>query len=257
MNEEMLAMMNYSNHSTSEPIVYPNYILPTMIEVEPLPCVMDATDIYLEPCKTSDWEMVEIFAQELESGLLLQQVSIVYPDQILPLYIGSDYVYLRVLEQGFGNNNENGKVECLRLVTSSQIIISPKPRNKTEKQLEYPVSIPLRIQPTVADFSMDMKKFFDAFQPVGSKTPSCTKMSSMIIHSPPLLCVWVHPKTLQKLPGWKEINSSNNGGCANVLIKKCSNQEKLFIKSKEKDSVAIANVSSNEEMPTDCIGKQC
>ena len=53
--------------------------------IQPLPTIVSAISIEIEPLTISDWELLEIHADELESGNLLGQVSVVYPNQILPI----------------------------------------------------------------------------------------------------------------------------------------------------------------------------
>ena len=73
------------------------------VQVQPLPWVLNAASVMLEPYTSSDWELLDIYSQDLENGILLQQISIVYPNQrlILSLNHGRDRVQVRVLSQGF------------------------------------------------------------------------------------------------------------------------------------------------------------
>lgn len=66
-------------NSTSEPI---------MASVRPLPNVRIAERVTFEPLAVSDWEMIEMEANVLEDGGLLNQITIVSPGQVFPLRFG-------------------------------------------------------------------------------------------------------------------------------------------------------------------------
>ena len=53
----------------------------------------------VEPVTVEDWELLQLDAAWLEGGGLLRQVSLVYPNQVVPLRLsnGSDLVRVRVL----------------------------------------------------------------------------------------------------------------------------------------------------------------
>lgn len=208
-----------------------NYIMTSqvMVNVEPLYSVPNATTIHLEPLSTQDWELIEVFADKLEAGLLLSQISIVYPNQIVPLFVGSDIAYLRVLEtSSFTSKDEeddNKRLvdhKCLRLIAESEVIISPKPRKSKNKEIinsakSYTPSTPLRVQPTEEDYSVDMKRLFDHFNNHDNHASS----SMTMIPCPPLFHVWVNPITLsQRLNGWNEFGSTEKKS-AFALVKKC------------------------------------
>ena len=217
------------------------------VDVQPLCQVKDADAIYLEPLTTNDWELIEIFAQELEEGLLLSQVSIVYPDQVLPLRVGTDTVYLRVSQQGFSLKNGLLEDECLRLVSESEVVISPKPRNCVDSagSTTYSLSVPLRVIPTEADFSTDMKRLYDDLN-LHSNT------SSTMEPCPQLLSICAHPKTLSlQLEGWDEVSEANRSVSDHSLF------AFALVKRSQmgKQSFTTAKIVSSETMPPDCIGK--
>lgn len=230
-----------------------------VVDVEPLHFVADADAVYLEPLTTSDWELVEVFAQELESGLLLRQVTIVYPNQVVSLAVGSDLVHLRVLEKSFPSKDCNNTDEiCLRLVAESEVIISPKPRTQprekfsgtSDEPTSYLPSIPIQVVPTEADFSMDMRKVFGQIH-------RHDNVSSLLIPCPPLLSVCIHPDTLTlRLDGWKDVDLQDHE-CVYALVEK-SQVSRRNIFSQEQSNlhvVSIAKISTSEIVPLDSVGK--
>ena len=81
-----------------------------MVLVRALPHIRRATEIHVEPVTSADWILVEAHAQPLEQGRLLQQVSVVAPNQILELSLDDRCVgetsdrmiaRVRVLPEGF------------------------------------------------------------------------------------------------------------------------------------------------------------
>merc|ERR1711971_716065 len=121
---------------------------------------MDAHSVEIEPFSTSEWELMEIYADELEGGALLNQVSIVYPGQIIQLHIGNSVIKVRVKEQGFGLNN------YMRLVADTEVIVTPKPRkfeSDENSEVIYKCSDPLALLPNCEDFSPAMKQLNTLF----------------------------------------------------------------------------------------------
>ena len=55
------------------------------VEVEAISSIVDATVIHVEPLSWEDWELLEASAEFLEGGALLQQISVVFPEQKIPL----------------------------------------------------------------------------------------------------------------------------------------------------------------------------
>ena len=71
------------------------------VDVQPLAEVANAVSIQIEPLSISDWELIDPNTQYLEEGGLLQQVSVVYPNQVLCLKFETDLVKVRVLPGSF------------------------------------------------------------------------------------------------------------------------------------------------------------
>ncbi len=206
-------------------------ILPNVnyLDVKPLSQVFNAGSIQLEPLTTEDWELIDVNSDFLEGGGLLQQVSIVYPNQILTFKVGTDYVRVKVITNGFVSSFDFAASEnevsdgddssymsldesdeslqshiteaiesvdlrqsnlCLRLVANTQVIVIPKPRARKRDCRNFPISKALRIQPSKDDFSLSMKYLFQDFE---------------VASSPEQLTVLVNPLTLSSdVPGWDD-----------------------------------------------------
>lgn len=213
--------------------------------------VKNASAVYLEPLTTNDWELIEVYAGQLEAGLLLSQVSIVYPNQTLSLKLGTDIVHLRVLEKGFSLN-------CLHLVADSEVIIAPKPRESMKAtevgdKIQYSISPPLRLLPSEAEFSIDMKTVLEAFNDYGSSV-------SKLLPCPPLLTGFMHPLTLSKqIDGWNEMclecDEDPNSKFVHVSLWK-SHSVAAFHKRNCPNSCAFARIEQNTSIPLDCVGEQ-
>mmetsp|Transcript_13136 Transcript_13136/g.19887 ORF Transcript_13136/g.19887 Transcript_13136/m.19887 type:complete len:1198 (-) Transcript_13136:37-3630(-) len=237
------------------------------VDVQALHDIRDANAVYLEPLTVTDWELIEIFAQELEAGLLLSQISVVYPDQLLPLVLGKskDIAHVRVLEKGFSLSDDLSSYsgrncnECLRLVSESRVIISPKPREQEGKMSDgvsssYSMSVPIRVHPTANDFSKDMIKLFD-------KVNLHTGSPASLIPCPPPLSAWMHPKTLSlKLEGWTEesmlVDESVNSSPSFVYTMVHKSEQFSLDSSKDFDrnkSFAAVKVFSSETVPLNSI----
>jgi len=230
------------------------------VHIHPLNTVYDAESIHLEPLSTNDWELLEIYAVDLEAGILLNQVSIVYPLQILPLKLGRDMVYVRVLQDGFSAFDGTSS-QCLRLVSQSKVLISPKPRSQPDSvgndtTTLYSPSAPVRICPTEGDFSKNMKELHHCL--CCSNRGSST-MSSFI-PCPSLFSALMHPNTLSdNIKGWDEESEID----ANTSLSSCSpsfayatlTKVERSAKGNEqhKTSVVIVQLVSSKIVPTYCI----
>ena len=167
----------------------------SMIHVLALPYVQDAGMLHVEPLTVADWELLETRADFLEDGALLQQVSIVYSDQRIPLWVGAnDVAWIRVLPTNFGGGESTESVwpktagegsqgdipsaahaGCRRLVQDTRICVVPKPRNKNESLL----SPPLRVYTTMADYlppELEIAQSLGKCQP--ATTPGTVLVSS-------------------------------------------------------------------------------
>jgi len=192
-----------------------------VVTVQALPLINNASFLQVDPLTTEDWELLETSSEFLESGGLLQQVSVVYPHEKLQLYVGShgyDTVHVSVKPSNFLSSSSttvcnynssstssssseeesdeddddtlvtNNQRCCLRLVADTEVIITPKPRSEKQRT-DFSLSQPLRVYPTWDDWSKPMKEL-------------CKSLVVTSLDVPPLsMCA--HPDTLNKhVPGW-------------------------------------------------------
>lgn len=113
--------------------------------VTPLAFIPTAASVEMEPLSVSDWESLELYAQLLEEGALLQQVTVVYQNQVLSLRVGSnsELVQVRV---------KMDPVVC-QLVADTEVHVMPKLR-----QYLVPEEMVLRVLPSWDDFSPAMQE---------------------------------------------------------------------------------------------------
>ena len=97
--------------------------------------------VEVEPITTSDWESLEVYAQALEDGGLLQQVSVIYPQQVVLLKVAdSEMVQVRV----------HAEAPC-RLLADTEVHVRPKPRKRKQ-------SLSLCVIPSWDDYSPAMQR---------------------------------------------------------------------------------------------------
>lgn len=137
----------------------------------------------------------------LESGSLLQQVCIAYPNQILKLWVnGEDFARVRVLPESFvqqennsnlwPNNNEikdDNSNKCLRLMSNTQVVVTPRPR-KTIPSTQ--VLSKLKLVPCLEDYVRS-----DAMMQLENISNRSIKSISL----PPGTAA-IHPNTILQLP---------------------------------------------------------
>jgi hypothetical protein len=252
-----------------------------MVNVYALPHIQNARSIYIEPLSTSSWELMEIYAQEMEDGIVLSQISVVYPGQVFSLVLGSDRVFVRVLKDGFTaadghasskeNKDEEGcDLQCLRLVADTEVIVRPKSRkddadakSKTKEDIEFPASHPIKILPSEVDFSTEMKRWKKVCDASRERT------SRFIIPCPPPFTAWMNPISLSGLPGWdcasaSEPDASFSPFSAHVFVRKVhvldagagTNRNKNSSSpSNNHDEIALVELVSSEIVPAGGIGK--
>ena len=133
--------------------------LPSTVTVEVLPSIHRCTSVDVEPVSVKDWELLEVYAQELEMGGLLQQVSVVYPNQLLRLCLGRDMAHVVVKsssvnqESSVWSTAEATSEPCVLLIETTEFIVTPKPR-PSESPMEW--SSPLRLIPCIDDWNKSM-----------------------------------------------------------------------------------------------------
>jgi hypothetical protein len=153
--------------------------LPQYVSASALSTIEYATRVLVEPMTVEYWELLEIHAECMENRSLLQQVSVVYPNQILHLNIGKfdDRIRLIVKEVTSESTSSSSsssssspsqpstsvwpKLEeststastrslpCVLLVQDTEVVVSPKPRPAKKS---IPWSSPLRLIPSDADW---------------------------------------------------------------------------------------------------------
>lgn len=219
------------------------------VKVHALSSIRNASSIQIEPILISDWELMEVYAQELEDGIILSQISVVYPGQIFSLSLGTNTVYVRVLNDGFSAITKESHHQivnsCLRLVSDTEVIVAPKSRETNYTNKAFPSSGPIKVLPCETDFSTDMKKLHRI----------CN--SSPLIPSPPPFTAWMNPKALKDVPGWdstsfSEVDSSFSPQSAHVLVKKTDSYGNA---TSDKD-VALVELVSSEIVATNGIGEE-
>ena len=223
------------------------------MSVTVLTSVFNAASIQIEPLSVSDWELLEIFAQELEEGLLLGQISIVFPGQCFNLVLGSDIVNVRVLEDGFrpvledlgpSISNSNSSLTPLRLVSDTEVIVSPRPRSKASenKDTSFPLSEPMKIIPCEMDFSADMTKMQNLFN-------ESLTVDNLICAPPPLTAL-VHPDSIMNIPGWDVASFPNHNASFPT-----SRVHAWLRKPHESREMAVAQLVASEAVPKNCVGR--
>ena len=201
------------------------------MNVNALSSIQNASSIHMEPLSTSGWELLEIYAQELEEGIVLGQISVVYPGQIFSLSLGTDTVPVRVLDDGFyanANANSNANNEgsssgnerrehcsCLRLVKDTEVIVAPKARSRgqtatassDDDMMEtFLPSTPMKVLPHEMDFSADMKHLHNLTEDEHEHGHHGHGHGHRLHHgpipSPPPFTAWMNPHSIEDVPGW-------------------------------------------------------
>ena len=163
------------------------------VTVLALDSIQDAHTVNVEPLSYEDWELLETGAQLLEDGALLRQVSVLFPGQILPLWVGrKDLAWVRVLSDSFQQPvsawpttakfaSEFQSESCFRLVQDTRLVVAPKARPKTHSSH----SSPLRVFPTIEDYSVTMIKLAESLGKVQVRTTPGT----VLVNGATKLCI--------------------------------------------------------------------
>lgn len=196
--------------------------------VEPISMPRTAEKISVDPLSWRDWELLEARSSLLED-ILLRQITIVFPEQIVPLQI-SNGVIARVCVQKSGFTayesiweEDTGSPLCLCLKNNTSIIVSPKPRLSSRNPL-------LRLVPCMEDYNESMELFFKS-------------VKGNIVHVPPFSAA-VHPDTLNQIPGYSQQSTE-----CNVRLQY---DEKTRVARKE---TAVARIISSDKVALDGIGE--
>ena len=207
---------------------------PSTAQVKALPKVKNARQIEIEPINDSDWELMDCFSTYLEDGGLLQQVSIVFPNQKLALKLPcGDVVY--ALVKPFPDCD----CPCLRLVEDSEVTILTKSRMP---QFNIP-SDPFRVLPVDLDIECCT---LQAGKDEGYKVNAIQTPSPFYVH--------IHPQTIQNVPGYSQpLNTSS----LTVLLWRTSTLTNIPLENKDQtldSSVALAKLVSSPDVPLNHVG---
>ena len=135
------------------------------VEVSVMAEVENVGSVQLDPMSVKDWEILEVHADAFENGLILDQVSVIYPGQVLSIKSPThqNEIYLRVgkiqTRSSIANSNTGSDYgcNCARLVQNTELTIKPFLREGQTSQ-NYIQSRPLRLIPSMDDISDDMTK---------------------------------------------------------------------------------------------------
>ena len=219
------------------------------VTVEVLPIVVDAHSVEIEPFATGDWELMEIYANELEGGALLNQVSIVYPGQVIQLYVEKSAIKVRVKEERFGLQN------YMRLVTDTEVIVTPKPRmfeSGENAEVIYKWSDSLTLLPNCEDFSPAMKQLNTLF---------VKDTLDSLLPCPSIFTAFVHPSTLNKIAGLESVAPNDTNSVPYSSFNSSDAIAELKVDNRnygtdEKDYISsVVQLHSLELVPLDAIGK--
>jgi hypothetical protein len=212
------------------------------MNVSALAAVKNATDLHVEPLSVDDWALLQANADWLEQGGLLQQVSLVYPGQILTLCAGGrDVVRVRVVATNFGpkqslwpgDDDDTGvssTPKCLRLVADTQVIVAPK----TKAGEQTGAAAKLTVVPAINDYSESILELAGLLGVSMTDAAPC--------------CAVVHPATFFRALGLSETSQS---AFAIVTVVNDNDTES----SADTSRTAIVQVSTSEHVFEDSIGK--
>lgn len=188
-------------------------VLPTQCSIFALAWIPNAPRVRVYPCSVEDWELLECHARYLQEGGFLSQISVVYPNQIIPLNCTAsssktdqknikNVAYIRVLEDDCFSlhNYENNK--CLRLIQETLIEIIPYTRDGCWSQ-------PLPLAPIYCDVSSSTEKIICRLSKTEEVDPISTSYLNQIqnnwkkqrfldINQHDKVKVFVHPETIRQ-----------------------------------------------------------
>jgi hypothetical protein len=212
------------------------------LNVSALSEVKNATDLHVEPLSFDDWVLLQANADWLEQGGLLQQVSLVYPGQILTLCAGGrDVVRVRVASTSFGpkqslwpgdddHRGVSSTLKCLRLVAETQVIVAPN--TKAVEQTRDTAK--LTVVPAINDYSESILEL------AGLLGVSLTDAAPC--------CAVVHPSTFSRALG-----PSDTSQFAFAIVSVVNDDDTES--SADPSRTAIVRVSPSEHVSEDSIGK--
>ncbi len=186
----------------------------TRVQVRALSFVPIATRAHFEPVTTEDWELLQVHAELLEQGGLLEQLSLVYLDQPLALIpraskhgINRIHVVVREISTLFRESlslwpdlidddsyesTVMKKPGVAMLANNTEIIITPKPRTKACDAVSW--SNPLQVVPGALDIRLE------SWASLQEKLPGIQRLPLMAPG-----CILIHPDSISLNPSWVEM----------------------------------------------------
>jgi Peroxisome biogenesis factor 1, N-terminal len=217
------------------------------VSVKALEYIQCASELFVEPVTVDDWEMLELDAVSLEAGTFLQQISVVYTDQIFDLRLTSGAkASLKVLSRNFKcaratvwpeeatDAAASQKHPCLRLLAKTEIVIVPKPRLLRLKEH------PLRPIPTYQDYARTDRSVLHL--------ADCLNVNLISVKQGSIV---VHPNTLSRIRG-TDISASDI--CEITFLQAAPTMMKALNRKNLNTSVLV-RVSVSIDIPKDCVGK--
>eukprot|EP00804_Cyclotella_cryptica_P008613 CCRYP_007601-RA/>CCRYP_007601-RA protein AED:0.17 eAED:0.17 QI:142/0.33/0.5/1/1/1/4/0/1155 len=257
-------------NSSSEPVV---------VFVRSLPYVPIAKEVTFEPVSTSDWEMIEMEASILEDGGLLNQITIVYPGQVLPLRLISPErdpslarvetaAWVKVAKDSWGvkppnvsevidcssdtesdtescpsscdeNFRTESSVQCVRLMAETEVIVIPKPRVREEESKH---GMKQNHKDPLNSPSYPLRVQLTALD----FWIADRQLMESQLPNPPIAHVYLHPSTVMDIPGYREC-CDDNASLRVVIIRKANS----FLASNDRDARchgAIATVCEDDKV---------
>ena len=232
------------------------------VTVQALVYIDTASELLVDPMTCDDWELLQANAVALEEGIFLQQISMVYTDQIIHLTMPhhGGQVHLLVLPQNFNCHDTNrwpqvdtttmnhhlcrSKYPCVRLMADTHIIITPKPR----PPIHYP-SLPLI--PTRQDY-----EWIDC-----AMIPLAEHHLHMDLVSVPQGSMTLHPHTLARIRTdfhRTTIISSDRLYATVQVVSTLLSEQSTGIHHNENDNIAVTVlVLESNHVPENHAGTCC
>lgn len=229
------------------------------VSVQPLPYVVDAKKLVVEPLTDQDWLLLEAHVDWLENGGLLQQVSIVFANQILPIRLGKRLdieANVRILTSNFQTeddvwtddniDDDSSHPPCVRLVADSQVIIQPEKKQK----MANGTTAKCYVFPARQEYGSGMNELADRLGISHENLASVLPCSAVL-----------HPTMLSRLSvlssSEKSISPSSSSTTAAKKTFAILCQSSSLSSSTESSVTAIeatVQISTSENIPMDHIG---
>lgn len=194
------------------------------VNVRALDNVAVADTLWVEPLGVEDWELLELDAAWLEEYGFLQQISLVYANQIVPLFLsnGIGLARVRVLEnRNFSDSAQTWPLEypCLQLKAKTHIIVISKSRPQDESSIRH-----LKVCITYQDCNKSERRLADHLDVSLINVEQCTAV--------------VHPQTLSQIAA-NMMSGANHFG---------------VVKSHDDTTNAVVRIQTSSDVSEDCIG---